>query len=120
MTQVIPAHTDYLSYLVQTQGEGVLQEIASWPKPNYKNPITRSKQTLGVGGAFLGLSTLAVIARLYARIVIRRWFGLDDACIVVAYVRFHSTYAFSYLKSEDIQYWCRYLRLHWISTLWVG
>jgi hypothetical protein len=60
--------------------------IASWPKPNYVDPVTRGPTIFVVNGTFLCLATIAVAIRLYTRIGIRKWFGADDALIVFAYV----------------------------------
>ena len=60
--------------------------IPVFPKPNYINPVTRGPDTYVVGTVFLGLSTIVVALRLYARLFIRRWFGLDDLCVCLAWV----------------------------------
>jgi hypothetical protein len=61
--------------------------IASWPKPNYVNPQTRGPVVYIINGIFFSLATLTVGVRLYTRIFVRRWFGLDDFFIILAYVR---------------------------------
>jgi hypothetical protein len=58
--------------------------ILQWPTPNYENPETRGSAFLIVNSLFLALSIAAVILRLYTRIFITRWFGLDDVLICVA------------------------------------
>lgn len=67
---------------------------AHWPLPNYvdpeKNPATVALYV--TNGIFLSLATIAVVARLYTRIVIRNWFGLDDLCVILAYVRMMDTF----------------------------
>lgn len=60
--------------------------LLTWPVPNFKNPIKRGPENYVVGGVFLALATVALAMRLYARLVIRRWFGLDDVMICVAFV----------------------------------
>jgi hypothetical protein len=64
-----------------------LSVILSWPQPNYTNPVTRGPAVYVFSSIFLALATIVVLLRLYARVIIRRWFGLDDALIVVAWVR---------------------------------
>lgn len=62
--------------------------LATWPLPNYVDPH-RNPATIAlyvINGVFLGLATIAVAARLYTRIVIRNWFGLDDLCVILAFV----------------------------------
>ena len=65
-----------------------LDVLLSWPKPNYINPVTRGAESYVIGTVFLFFSTLALIVRLYARLFIRRWFGLDDLFICLAWVCF--------------------------------
>ena len=63
--------------------------LLDWPLPNYvdppKNPATVAVYVFN--GFFLTLATIAVAARLYTRIIIRHWFGLDDLFIILAFVR---------------------------------
>ncbi|RAR01158.1 integral membrane protein [Stemphylium lycopersici] len=58
--------------------------LLSWPTPNYDNPPTRGPALVIVNSIFISLATLTVAARLYTRIVIKRWFGIDDIFIVLA------------------------------------
>jgi hypothetical protein len=58
-----------------------------WPRPNYINPHTRGPELYIINSIFLLLATLGVVTRLYTRISIRNWFGLDDVFISVALVR---------------------------------
>ncbi|KAF2665814.1 hypothetical protein BT63DRAFT_417339 [Microthyrium microscopicum] len=60
--------------------------LIHWPKPNYVNPVTRGPELLIVTATFLGISTIVVFCRLYARLVIRRWLGLDDVLIFLAWM----------------------------------
>lgn len=60
--------------------------MASWPEPNYVDPVTRGPLLFIVNSLFLFLATIAVSIRLYTRIGIRKWFGVDDWFIVFAYV----------------------------------
>jgi hypothetical protein len=63
--------------------------LLGWPSPNYvdppKNPATVAVYVFN--GFFLTLATITVAARLYTRIIIRNWFGLDDLFIILAFVR---------------------------------
>lgn len=61
--------------------------ILSWPTPNYTNPTTRGNALLIVNVAFISIAITVVGLRLYTRIWIKRWFGTDDAFIVLALVR---------------------------------
>ena len=58
----------------------------TWPHANYVDPPTRGPELFIFTAIFLFLATVAVGIRLYTRIVIRRWFGVDDAFIILSYV----------------------------------
>ncbi|PYH98970.1 hypothetical protein BO71DRAFT_370017 [Aspergillus ellipticus CBS 707.79] len=58
--------------------------LASWPTPNYVDPVTRGNSVLIVGIVFLALATLVTILRLYTRFRITCTPGFDDFLIVVA------------------------------------
>ena len=60
--------------------------IASWPTPNYANPKDHGPVLYAVFAVFFTIATLAVGIRLYTRVAVRRWVGLDDGFIVLAYV----------------------------------
>ncbi|KAH7563537.1 hypothetical protein BM1_00584 [Bipolaris maydis] len=61
-----------------------LSVILSWPAPNYHDPVTRGPALVIVNSIFIALTFLIVAARLYTRIVIKRWFGVDDVFILLA------------------------------------
>lgn len=63
-----------------------LSIILSWPAPNYTNPQTRGDALLIVMIIFSILVFLAVTGRLYTRIFVKKWFGWDDAMIVLAFI----------------------------------
>jgi len=63
-----------------------LSVAVNWPMPNYDNPDTRGGALLGINIALIILVTLAVGTRVWARLSIKKWFGLDDAMIVLAYL----------------------------------
>jgi hypothetical protein len=57
-----------------------------WPTPNYTHPHTRGPELYIVNSIFMFIATFCVVTRLYTRISIRNWFGLDDVFISVALV----------------------------------
>ena len=61
--------------------------VLSWPVANYVNPIKRGNEIYAVGLVFFALSTITLTLRLFARLYIRKWFGLDDFCVCFAWVR---------------------------------
>jgi hypothetical protein len=61
--------------------------LEEWPVPDYVNPDTRNNSELWIiTGIFVSLTTGCVGTRLWARIFVRRWFGLDDLFIFLAFV----------------------------------
>ncbi|KAF2101222.1 hypothetical protein NA57DRAFT_33665, partial [Rhizodiscina lignyota] len=58
--------------------------IESWPIPNYVDPSTRGTSLIIVNGVFIGITLVAVGLRVYARVFVSHWFGVDDWCIVFA------------------------------------
>ncbi|KAF1936522.1 hypothetical protein EJ02DRAFT_82359 [Clathrospora elynae] len=60
--------------------------ILAWPSPNYVNPVTRGPALIIVNAVFSFLVVVTVGLRLYTRLVLRRWFGLDDIFIILALV----------------------------------
>ena len=61
--------------------------LLSWPTPNYANPVTRGDALLIVNSVLIALVVITVGLRLYTRLIIKRWFGLDDVFILLALVR---------------------------------
>lgn len=62
--------------------------LVSWPKPNYIDPERRGNESVIVQSILVVLVTAILIIRLYARIAITRaGIGLDDALIIIAWVR---------------------------------
>ncbi|CAE7207985.1 hypothetical protein PTTW11_09771 [Pyrenophora teres f. teres] len=61
-----------------------LDVILSWPTPNYVDPQTRGPALVIVNSIFITLAILTVCARLYTRLIIKRWFGIDDVFILLA------------------------------------
>lgn len=60
--------------------------ILSWPKPNYANPHTRGDALLIVNSILIALVVIVVGLRMYTRVVIKRWFGIDDVFTLLALV----------------------------------
>ena len=63
-----------------------LDVILSWPKPNYKDPVTRGYSLIIVNAIFISLVITFMSLRYYARIKVKRWFGSDDVMITLAFV----------------------------------
>ncbi|KAF1365915.1 hypothetical protein EJ07DRAFT_53053, partial [Lizonia empirigonia] len=63
-----------------------VEVILSWPTPNYANPVTRGNALLVVNSIFIALVVIFVGLRMYTRLIIKRWFGLDDVFILLALV----------------------------------
>ena len=63
-----------------------LAVIASWPKPNYIDPVTHGNALLVITIIALVLVPVVVIARLWARFVILRKPGWDDFLLCIAMV----------------------------------
>lgn len=61
--------------------------LLSFPTPNYVNPQTQGTSLIVVNAIFAGLVTTAVALRLYTRLFIKQWLGLDDIYITIAWVR---------------------------------
>jgi hypothetical protein len=60
--------------------------FSQWPPANYVNPKTHGPALLVVNSLFLALSTIIIGLRIYTRVFIQRWFGLDDALVCAALV----------------------------------
>lgn len=60
--------------------------ILSWPKPNYTHPETRGDALVIINSILIALVVIVVGLRLYTRLRIKRWFGLDDIFILLALV----------------------------------
>ncbi|KAH6877950.1 hypothetical protein BKA58DRAFT_85959 [Alternaria rosae] len=60
--------------------------FAAWPRPNYEDPVTRSKAVL-ITSCTLGSIMLATVgARLWARAVIQKNSGIDDWIMLAAMI----------------------------------
>lgn len=60
--------------------------IASWPKANFKDPVTRGHALTIVNIIFIVLVFLTVGLRYYTRVKITRSFGQDDIVIGLSLV----------------------------------
>ncbi|KAK5111136.1 hypothetical protein LTR62_005335 [Meristemomyces frigidus] len=60
--------------------------LLTWPAPNYVDPVTHGPALLIVNAIFITLVCVAVTGRLYSRLVIKPWFGIDDTLILFAWV----------------------------------
>jgi hypothetical protein len=60
--------------------------LLKWPPPNYENPVTRGPALAIVNYVLISITIMFVVLRLYTRIFIKRWFGIDDVFIIVALV----------------------------------
>lgn len=78
--------------------------LLSFPTPNYDDPVTQGPSLIIVNSVFMTLVLLAVIGRFYSRICIQKWFGVDDAMCVLAFVR---TLLFPFsMKKASRGRWC--------------
>jgi hypothetical protein len=115
--------------------------LMSYPTPNYINPHTRGSSLIIVNAVFLGIATIVVLLRLYTRLFVRRWFGLDDVFICCAFVSnyliLYSAHLFSIVSRLQLRSWretitylvliaitdlqCRSQRCcgHWLNRLWL-
>ncbi|KFY40914.1 hypothetical protein V494_03269 [Pseudogymnoascus sp. VKM F-4513 (FW-928)] len=66
--------------------------MASWPKPNYVDPVRRGNESIIIQAVLVALVTIFVAIRLYARIAITKaGVGLDDVLIVISAVCLFAT-----------------------------
>ncbi|KAF2399187.1 hypothetical protein EJ06DRAFT_75270 [Trichodelitschia bisporula] len=63
-----------------------LEVILAWPTPNYTNPQTQGPTLVILNAVFLAIACLFVFLRIYTRLTITKWFGLDDILILAAFV----------------------------------
>jgi hypothetical protein len=60
--------------------------LATWPRPNYVDPVTHGPANIVVIPLLLGLVFVFLCIRFYARLFITRGFGVDDVLILLAFV----------------------------------
>jgi hypothetical protein len=63
--------------------------LGTFHPPNYVNPVTQNLALPVMSIICLALSTFCVGVRLYGRMFVRRFVGLDDFFVFVAWVRAH-------------------------------
>jgi hypothetical protein len=68
-----------------------LEVIVQWPSPNYKDPETHGPAIVVVNIIFSVIVLVAFAGRIYSRLVIKRWLGVDDVMCVLALVSFWAT-----------------------------
>lgn len=66
--------------------------LATWPTPNYVDPVTRGPAVNIVNIVLLSIAFIVTVLRLYTRFKITCTPGLDDFFIVIAFVRPHCIY----------------------------
>lgn len=59
---------------------------ATWPDPNYDNPVRRGSALVVVETCLVSLALLTLLARMYVRLVVVKACGPDDWIMVVAMV----------------------------------
>jgi len=79
--------------------------VLGWPTPNYVDPEERGPALYVVAGLCSFLATLAVGLRLYTRVFIRRWFGYDDVCIALSFVRVQSFLLLRFWRVHCMSVW---------------
>jgi hypothetical protein len=63
--------------------------MATWPEPNYIDPVRRGNESIIIQAVLVALVVLFVSIRLYARLAITKaGIGLDDVLIVISAVCF--------------------------------
>ena len=80
-----------------------IEVLFTFPKPNYENPETRGPGLIITIGVFTTLVTIAIALRYYTRIALKRWYGLDDVFIGLAYVRYNLLLLLETSKTEDYE-----------------
>jgi hypothetical protein len=75
----------------------------AWPVPNYIDPVSRGNSFYYVSTISVFAATVSVCLRLWTRIHLRRYFGLDDLLIILALVRIGSPMLSNFpLPSTDL------------------
>lgn len=82
--------------------------LLSFPIPNYDNPQTQGSALLIVNIIFIFLVTLFVGLRLYTRARLKRWFGADDALLILAYI-FTVGLTAAVILANQKYYWNRHV-----------
>ncbi|KAJ5628661.1 hypothetical protein N7490_010889 [Penicillium lividum] len=78
-----------------------LAVMASWPTPNYVDPVTRGHGVLIVNIVCISLAFLVTILRLYTRLRITSTAGVDDVLIIIGLVFAIAMVAVTSLATES-------------------
>jgi hypothetical protein len=60
--------------------------VLTWPPPNYTNPVTRGPTAVILIIVLSSFVVVAVSLRIYTRLCVQRWSGIDDLFMVLAVV----------------------------------
>ncbi|KAF2823494.1 hypothetical protein CC86DRAFT_298489 [Ophiobolus disseminans] len=85
-----------------------IEVLQSWPTPDYENPQTRGNGLVVINSVFIGLAFITVGLRLYTRIWIKRWFGIDDIFTILASI-FASFHTASVILANQKYGWDRHI-----------
>ena len=77
--------------------------VASWPKPNYIDPITHNWAGSIVVLVALAISIVIFIARIWARLVVSKNAGLDDLIMSFAMIALIGTTIAVVLGMESVR-----------------
>jgi hypothetical protein len=61
--------------------------LATFPPPNYENPVTHGPTLLIISVVFLTIATVSFVLRIYVRGFVKKLLGWDDFFLCFAYVR---------------------------------
>lgn len=66
-----------------------VEEMLSWPTPNYDDPETLDAAVFAVNSACIVLMTVFVAGRFWSRtVIVKGALAIDDWIMLVAYVRY--------------------------------
>ncbi|MBE7182582.1 MAG: hypothetical protein INR71_15485 [Terriglobus roseus] len=85
-----------------------LSVLLSFPPPNYEDPETHGDGLVIVNSIFIALVTICVALRLYTRLFIKRWFGIDDWFIILAWIFTMATDILVIVANQNY-YWDRHI-----------
>lgn len=85
--------------------------LASWPAPNYHDPVRRGPTGQIVSIILAVVAAVVLAMRMYTRLRVVRSFGLDDVLILVAFVRMKSPFDRPFSEILDAEPNVRYPRL---------
>ncbi|CAJ2506095.1 Uu.00g002250.m01.CDS01 [Anthostomella pinea] len=82
--------------------------LATWPKPNYTDPVTRGPTGRVIVLVLATIVTAILVIRFYARTRLTRGFGLDDTLVSLAYVP-ATAFAITGIFAEGQFQWNRHI-----------